>query len=73
MLGEANRCRIKDCSGKVVPDARDKHGAGFQGLCVQHIESQKDRETKTGQHSKAINRIHGRESLATRVVKDLIS
>jgi hypothetical protein len=49
------KCRIKGCSGKAVNGAREKHGEGFQGLCNNHIESQSEREKKTGDHSRTIN------------------
>jgi len=72
MLGEA-KCRIKDCRCNAVPDAREKHGPGFQGLCTCHIDSQKEREAKTGRHSQAIRRIRGEESVAQRLVSDMLS
>jgi len=72
VLGE-EKCRIKGCGAAAIPDAREKHGAGFQGLCTSHIDSQKEREKKSGSHQQSIRRIMNKETLASRIVNDLIN
>lgn len=54
-MEEGQKCRIKGCSGKAVSNV--EHGR-FNGLCKNHIESQKDQETRSGEHSKMIHWIH---------------
>lgn len=72
MLGET-KCRIKGCGCSAVSDARDKHGPGFQGLCSKCIDSQKEREAKTGSHQRSIRQIMGNESLAQRLVNAILN
>lgn len=54
--GQGGKCRIKGCGGTVKspPETR----AGLGGLCAKHVESQKDQEHRSGEHSKMINWIH---------------
>lgn len=47
------KCRIKGCNGKATNDQRE----GLKGLCAEHVESQRDRERKSGEHEALIRRI----------------
>lgn len=53
-------CRIKDCSAKVKSPPETQPGLG--GLCSNHVDSQKERERKSGAHEKTIRWIRGDKS-----------
>lgn len=47
------KCRIKGCNAKSANDNRE----GLGGLCQSHVDSQIEREKKTGRHEKTIRAI----------------
>ena len=53
----AEHCRIKGCRGRVSPRCSEA-GAGCGGLCDNHLDSQRDREKRTGEHSRSLDFIH---------------
>lgn len=48
------KCRIKGCNGRVVSPSETREG--LKGLCKSHVESQTDREKKTGRHQTSVQR-----------------